>query len=41
MQPITIRLLGATEPALPSAEEGIKYGKPTAAMDAPVAVFKN
>jgi hypothetical protein len=34
-------LLGATVPALPSDEDGIRYGKPIAAAAVPAAVLKN
>jgi hypothetical protein len=44
MQAITIRLFAAIrrgEPALPSAEDETKYGKPSAPTAAPVALVKN
>jgi hypothetical protein len=37
MLPIVIRLLGATVPALPKADEATIYGKPKAAIDTPAA----
>jgi hypothetical protein len=37
MLPIVIRLLGATVPAFPRADEATIYGKPNAATDTPAA----
>jgi len=41
MQPITIRLLAATLPALPNADEETIYGKATVPAVMPVAFFRN
>jgi len=41
MQPTVIRLLAATLPPLPTADEGTKYGNTTEPAAIPVAFFKN
>ena len=40
MQPMTVRLLGATVPDPPHAEEGTKYGKPIVPAEVTAAFFK-